>query len=425
MRTAEVDNATEKSNSSSPGDVLGLANYASEEEEEDVQSSSMHSAGQINGDSHLQSCNDRTSEDALMEEKGTKEKVVEEQKETLQNSPLKGNGEGDMRKKVHADDVLVHDDGAAVATRAVPRVCEDRFFVKAGKMVEVPLKQTNDFESKDNVDGKAFVKHEPECGDAIDLKLTTDESQVRDDRSKSEKNDGCEGKRSSASKVFVKEADDTGKVKAKQKHTDSGEPRRGKDRDSGKEPTDPRNNGLKEKIKDRDVKPEEKVRESDSRKSSKHSNIIKEDRKDSEKIKRVSSKEDDDRKKERRRDEKEDSSRQRDSRDSRRYKRQHSSSVSRGKNIGDSSLADNLSGSSDETSDNSRQRYASLLTSSFFWYPFYLCLVVKFFILICILQEAAVKQTQLVPLTRQVSEKVFQLFFQDLFFMILLLLVFI
>eukprot|EP00268_Persea_americana_P000857 TRINITY_DN1026_c0_g1_i5.p1 TRINITY_DN1026_c0_g1~~TRINITY_DN1026_c0_g1_i5.p1 ORF type:complete len:917 (-),score=248.42 TRINITY_DN1026_c0_g1_i5:581-3112(-) len=354
VKNVKVNDATEKSNSSSPGDVLGLANYASEEEE--VQSSSMRSARQINGDAHRRSSNDRTSEDVLMEEKGTKLAVVEEQEETLLNSPLKYNGEGCTRKKgIHADNELVYD-GAAAATRATPRVSEDQFIVKGSKMVEVSLKQTYDFESKDNVDGKFYMKHESECGNAVDLKSTTDEFQVRDDLSKSKKNDGNEGKRSSVSKVIVKEADDAVKVKAKQKHSDSGEPRRGKDRNVGKEHTDERNNGLKERIKDRDVKREEKVGESDSRKSSKHSNNVKEDRKGTEKSRRVSAKEEDNRKRERTRDEKEDRSRHRDPRDSRRYKRQLSPSVSRGKNVRDNSLADNISDSSDETSDNSRQR---------------------------------------------------------------------
>ncbi|XP_058109765.1 uncharacterized protein LOC131252967 isoform X2 [Magnolia sinica] len=365
VKIGEIDDATEKSNSSSPGNVLGLANYASDDDE--VQSSSMLSTRQINGAAHQRSGDARIlGVVPKAEEKGTSPEHPSVGQRDVQSDTNRANTNGslqnsssDMTRKASpcADSEFIYDDGGSSAARGgasgIPR---DQSPIEAVKVVGFSHGHTDAIESKDDVKRKDCMKSELECGNIVSEKSMVGGSHVREARSRSDKDDRHEGKQILASKDFVEGADAV-EIKANHKHSASGVSRREEGRDLRKDKgANERNSGSKERGKDRGSLPGEKGRASESRKSSTHAES-KDDKKETEKVKRVSAKEDSNRKRERRRDEMEDRSRHRDARDSHRYKRRRSSSDgSKGKDSKDNSVVSHASGSDDEASENSRHR---------------------------------------------------------------------
>ncbi|XP_077212088.1 cyclin-like protein isoform X2 [Tasmannia lanceolata] len=338
-KDAEVAAAADKSSSSSPGDVLGLANYASDDDDNEVQSSNLLSTRQNSASDDQRLSSDMISEHILKTvKKGNSRAEIQEPIGTGMDGDDNSTGPSGAMENHHAMDSSVPN----MTVKASPRLDNELDSYSAGASAAFGDRNSDDQVSFEGE--KSDTKPQAASGGVIIEKPITNDPRGREGRNISEKKDGHKGKKSPIHRDLIKVGDGV-KAKADQRHCDSVDSRRGADREVRKEKTDERNS-VKEKMKDQDAKPAEKSKESDSR-----SHVgIKDGRKEIEKLRRVDGKEDSSNKKrERERDDKGDLSRHRGIRDSSRYKRQHSSSVSRGRNSRDSD-------SSDEVSENSRKK---------------------------------------------------------------------
>ncbi|KAL5976569.1 hypothetical protein ACLOJK_020902 [Asimina triloba] len=363
VKKKDNDDATEKSTSSSPGDVLGLANYASDDDDDDdddddndedgVESS--HPTKQANGTTHERS--DDTFASELVpeaEERGTSGMSTEVSNGVqghLQSSAFRNGTNLSLQSSMndvprkgspHTDNELICDGGSQVANEGLEN-SRDHIPVETGRIVGSSHQHAESSDSKDNFKRKDLAELKPGHGNAINEKPDSGGSQVREARSRSSKEEKHEDKRSSVGKDSVQGANAV-EVKTNQKHSDSGVSKKGSGRDVRNEKgADERNNSSREKGK---------AWESEPRSS--HGDK-KDARKETEKVKPVNGKEDSNRKRDRQRDEMEDRSRHRDERDSHRYKRRRSPSAgSRAKDSKENSLVSHASASDDETSENSR-----------------------------------------------------------------------
>ncbi|XP_043703966.1 uncharacterized protein LOC122654062 [Telopea speciosissima] len=340
---AEAGDDSRKSISSSPGDVLGLGSYASDDDDDEIRSSSVPDSKQTDAQ-RLQLTNGKRAEDDPDSVKNGSSKV---------EGPIKGRTDIESHQKGTSrhgatenglGEVLDHENDGTSPLRMVG---EDKINADTEKMVH-----SDAFESKNAVGERETIKPEPLPGNSKFKKLVADDTHGGEARKKSDKNFGHDG--GSLGKDFGKEGE-TNKTKTHDRHLDSANTKRRDERHARKEKADDRS-ALKERVEDRGSKSDKKAKESDSRKSSSHVNC-KDDRKETEKTKRASGKEDNNRKRERARDERGDRSRQKTEKDSSRHKKQRSSSVSsRGKNSKDNSAGARCSDSSDEVSEGSGQR---------------------------------------------------------------------
>ncbi|KAB2609817.1 hypothetical protein D8674_037162 [Pyrus ussuriensis x Pyrus communis] len=306
-KSKEHETEDVKSSPTLPGDVLGLADYATDDEDEDsdIQSSGMPNSGK---DAMLQQStvkkpsNDRL--DATVNGRSSVELQEHSKSQTILES---GRGKTSSLESYnrHKDDDSNGDRNLPDGTTA-SRLKDTVGIFKP----ELP---------KENVNVKTTSKDDP---------------QVTESRMKPDKHDRDENKKSSV-KDINKEVE-SGKIRT----DDKGDENR-KGQYPRKERADDRN-GSKEKVKEQNVK------ESESRKRSSHADA-KEGRRETERLHRASGKEDKERKRERTKDKEGDRSRHKHSTDSSRHKRRRSSSVgSRGRNSKDDS--------SDEASDDSKRK---------------------------------------------------------------------
>uniref|UniRef100_A0A5B7B1H3 Uncharacterized protein n=1 Tax=Davidia involucrata TaxID=16924 RepID=A0A5B7B1H3_DAVIN len=365
VKARETDNedVSEKSTSSSAGDVLGLASYASDDNEDDeIQSSSMPNSKK--NTVHQQPSIRKLSEDMHTVEN------CSSQAETEQNSKGYANVKSNTSSRSLNGATLHH--GAAVSvlinnmasresahgnvqskhsSKTVSGIGEDETDADSQKMLD----GSDASKSKESIGEKIVIKTEVPDESVHVKKPMTDNSQGRETRNKPDKNDRHETNKNSASKYLVKE------VESVKNRTDGkGDENRTRhdERHVRKERTDDRN-GLKERTKEPGVKSGEKAKESDSRKKSTHPDG-KEDRKEAERDRTASAKEDKNRKRERAKDEKGERSRHKLSSESSRHKRRRSPSVgSRGRNSKDNSVVSHANESSDEASDDSRRKLNS------------------------------------------------------------------
>ncbi|OVA20799.1 Reticulon [Macleaya cordata] len=356
-KESEADDVSEKSGSGSPGDILGLASYASDNDDDEViESFSTPTAKQINtAQQQIELSENKPvafeNGSSLAETEGPSEGQIHKESEHKRTGPSRApnHSEGDSvpsdndrNKRSNHENISLR--AALNGTSGIP---EDKINVDGGKM---PVAKVG-FESKDSVEGKVYMKPELPHGNVNTGKSMVDDSHGRVSRSKADQYDEQEKKRNSADKGFVKEAE-TAKLKADEKHSDFIDTRRQDQRHDRKDKTDDRD-GSKEKVRDRGTKTGEKAKASDSRKSSKR----KDDKRETEKLKKAIGKEDGSKKRERAKDEKEDRSRQRSGRDSGRHKRRRSSSISsRGRNSKENSVGSHADESSDGASADSRKR---------------------------------------------------------------------
>ncbi|KAF8390494.1 hypothetical protein HHK36_025020 [Tetracentron sinense] len=365
-KETEAKDFSGKSSSSSPGDVLGLANYASDDDDaEEIDSSNVPKTRQT-GAAHQQSSIQKLSEDiAEAVENGSSQAETEGHSggQTNMESDLKTRPSGPIHNHIAVDvglsdtgvdkELDLENDGSPSSVKGVFGNWGDKINVDSGKMV----RGSNAFELKDTIGEMASMNPELLSRNVSIKRSMTDDSQGKEARIKSDKKDGHESNRSSAGKDFLKQVE-SGKVKVDEKHSDSNDHRRWDERHARKEKTNEMN-GSKERVKEQGVKPGEKAKESDFRKKSIHVNS-KDDRKESDRVKSSSAKEDSNRKRERVKDEKGDRLRHKVERDSSRHKRQRSSSVgSRGRNSKDNLVGGHASNSSDEASDDSKKRYTN------------------------------------------------------------------
>ncbi|GMJ08221.1 hypothetical protein HRI_004491300 [Hibiscus trionum] len=332
-KAKEPDTAEEKSSSSSPGNVLGLANYASDDDVDgEIQSSGMtYSRG---NDAFVQSSTNKLSQDNVQTENGNSQAVLDEHREVEKNL------ESDMKSKNRRDTT---EDSA------------DRNYEKlfSSKVVSGYESNTNNGKPQDGNNGSKMTdtlgervtkKSDSELPDEYaGKKSTKPESQGREMRVKSDKNDRHESRGLEVIKSRGEQKGDENYMR--------------EDERLRKQKIEDRN-GSKEREKE--PKPLEKARESDSRKRSSHHDA-KDDRKVADRSNRASAKEDVGRKRERTKEE--DRSRHKRGSDSSRHKRRSSSISSRGRKSKDNS-SDHDNESSDETSDSSKRKPRSRKRSS-------------------------------------------------------------
>ncbi|KAK1313741.1 hypothetical protein QJS10_CPA06g01132 [Acorus calamus] len=359
VKDTRADGDDESSNPSSPGNLLGLANYASDDEENE--SSVMQSN---------RSKNDITSEQVLKESYSNAINGMETENSQPDETQQHG-GEKDDRSDISRAGPAMASENRSASLSIVHGKMES--ITPAARTVyhqenaKSPNASRGDLGShKDEVLSSSMkVKHSqgfidtnvsegktvgaiPErmCVKSVDGISAMVDSQIGEARTMSDASNGHQSRESIIQKDIVGEKQSS-VVKADQKYSDG---RRTEDKSLMKGNKNERNSY------DLGVKQVENERQPESKKGSNHE-VVKDNRQDSGKDKRTVSKVDNDRKRERPRGEKEGLSVQRVGRDSQNSKVHRSPSPgSRGISKRDNSIGSRGSGSGDESSKNARTR---------------------------------------------------------------------
>ncbi|KAG2409346.1 uncharacterized protein HKW66_Vig0000110 [Vigna angularis] len=315
----ENDGSSEKSNSSSPGDVLGLGNYGSDADDEDneIESSSVptpakdaaYQSGikQPLADTHDVSVNGISQ---LPEHSRYETNYVNAQ---IKTTSLPSN---DSASDQLHDDKVTRASDLSHSSKVVPEDLRDNRL----DAIQRSHDRFNGFSSKDT----SGIPRSELLGKSIGGEKATDDHSGRESRRKSEKNERPD--RNTSEKDFVKEVNSN----------------------YGSE--------SKERVKEHHFRHWEKAKESDSRKRSSHVDV-KDDKREVEKSHRGSTTDDTSRKREHTKDKGEHKSRQKDASNPDRHRRRRSSSVSsRGRTNKD--RVDHA-GNSSEGSDVSKRKLHS------------------------------------------------------------------
>ncbi|KAK8480809.1 hypothetical protein V6N13_005322 [Hibiscus sabdariffa] len=341
-KAKEPDTAEEKSSSSSPGNLLGLANYASDNEDVDGEIQSSRMPDSRSNDAVVQSFSRKLSQVNDVIENGNSRAVPDEHRGVEKNFG------SDMKSKNRSDNT---DDGA-------DRNYEKSFSSKVVSGFESNINSgklqdgNNGSKMNDTLGEWVTIKYGSELPDeSAGKKSTKSESQSREMKVHSDKNDRHESRKSSFSKEHgsgreLEAIKSRGELKGDENYMREDERLR-------KQKVEDRN-GSKEREKE--PKSADRTKESDSRKKSSHHDA-KDDKKDASRSNRASAKEDVGRKRERTKEE--DRSRHKRGSDSSRHKRRRSLSISsRGRRSKDNS-SDHANESSDGTSDGSKRKSRS------------------------------------------------------------------
>lgn len=307
----ENDGANEKSNSSSPGDVLGLGNYGSDADDE-IESSTVPAP----------------AKDAAY--------MVNNVVKT--NSPPSRNGNGAAIDQLH-DAKITKESDHSDSSKVVSKDTRDNGLEAAERSHD----KFNGLSSKD-ISGMPRSELPGKNG----LEKATDDHLGKESRRKSEKNDRHD--RSSSEKDF-KEVKSSHKTRTDEKGDES--KRRKDERNQKKEQTDYISES-KERVKEHNVRHGEKAKEPESRKRSSRADV-RDDRKGGEKSHRSSTAEDTSRRKEHTKDKGEHKSRRREASDHDRHRRRRSSSVSSRERTSKDHLVNQADDSSGNGSDGSKR----------------------------------------------------------------------
>lgn len=332
-KESENEGISVKSSSGSPGDVLGLANYATDDDED--------------SDNEIQSSRVPNSKNKVLLQNSTVEKPFEVGLDVANDSSLVQHEEQSSNQtKVENDTSKIssieskYGDSGAIAEFSHNRNRKTETDVGGNTLDGISrLKHTT-----------VIVKSELPEDDVNVRKSSKNDSHGKDTRKKPDKNDQDDAKDSSDGKRYHKDAE-SGKIRTDEKGDDTH--KRQDERHLRKEKTDERN-GSKERVKEPSIKTGVKAKELESKQRS--SNLdVKEDKKETERHHKASAKEEINRKREHSKDREEDRSRRKHASDSSRHKRRRSSSISsRGRNSKDN-LVSHAIDSSDEASDDSRR----------------------------------------------------------------------
>ncbi|CAJ1940203.1 unnamed protein product [Sphenostylis stenocarpa] len=348
----ENEGASEKSNSTSPGDVLGLGNYGSDADDEDneIESSSVPTSAkdatyqsgikQPLSDTHDVSVNGIS---ILDEHSRNETNFVNAQIKTISLPPRSSN---DSPSDQLHDDKVTRASYHSQSSKVVSEDLRDNEI----NAIERGHDRFNGFNSKDT----SGIPRSELPGKNIGVEKTTDDHSGRESRRKAEKNDRHD--RNTSEKDFVKEGHSS-KTRIDEKGNENH--RRKDEKNQKREKTNYGNeakekvNEAKEKVKEHNFRHGEKAKESESRKRSSHVDV-KDDKREAEKSHRGSATDDTSRKREHAKDKGEHKSRQKDASNPDRHRRRRSSSVSsRGRANKDRvNHADNSSG---EGSDGSKR----------------------------------------------------------------------
>lgn len=332
----ENDGATEKSNSSSPGDVLGLGNYGSDADDGDdeIESSSVPTPLK---DTTYQSGIKKPSEDmndfpvnssSHLEEHGKSQTNLVDKLVKTSSLQFK-TGNGAANDQLHDDKVtreLDHSNSSQVVSK------DNR-----GNELNASQRSHDRFNGFNSRDTSGVPKSELP-GKNVGVEKATDDHPGRESK-RSEKDDRYDR---SSEKDFVKEMQ-VNKAGTDEKGNESH--RRKDERHQRKEKTD-YSSEAKERVKEYNLRHGEKAKESESRKRSS---------KEAEKPHRSSAIEDTSRRKEHTKDKGEHKSRQKDASNPDRHKRRRSSSVGSRGRISKDHAVNHSGDSSGECSDGSKR----------------------------------------------------------------------
>ncbi|KAK7361566.1 hypothetical protein VNO77_03636 [Canavalia gladiata] len=344
----ENDRVSEKSNSSSPGDVLGLGNYGSDADDGDdeISSSSVpanDAAYQSGVRKPLADMDDMlVNSSSRLEEHGRNETNLVNNMVKTSSLPSRSSN-GAAIDHLHDDKVTKEFDHSR-SSKVVSKDIGDNGL----NAIERSHTRFNGFSSKDT----SVISRSELPGKDVSEEKATDDHPSRESRRKSEKIGQLD--RSTSEKDFVKE------VQSSKTGTDEkvNENRRRKDERHQKKEKSDYGNEAKERVKEHNSRHGEKTKESESRRRSSYVDV-KDDRKEAEKSHRGGATEDTSRKKEHAKDKGEHKSRQKDSSNSDRHKRGRSSSVSsRGRTNKDQTV-NHACDSSGEGSDGSKRKQHS------------------------------------------------------------------
>jgi len=350
-KDSDTKSDSEKSSSSSPGDILGLANYASDDDngDDEIRSSSLPNSNQQSSIKKLSEDTHDAAENGISKVELQKDSRSQKNMESgmgKTSSIESKNNNGATISELN-DNRVDRDLGHAYSSKLVSEDSNDGITV-SGKILD----GTSASRSKNNV---GLMESELPGEYVTDKKTSSNDPQRSETRMKLDKNDRHESKKSSGKDVREGDsnktwADDNGDEKRRRR--DERHPRKEKGDDW---------NGSKDRMKEQSFEPRVKEKQSESRKSSDLLDV-KEDRKETERLHRARTKEDTSRKREHRKDEEEDTSRHKIASESSRHKKRRSSSISsKGRNSKDTSVS-HANDSSDEASDDSKR-----LTIKIFW----------------------------------------------------------
>jgi hypothetical protein len=378
-KDSDTKSDSEKYSSHSPGDILGLANYASDDDngDDEIRNSSLSNSSQQSSIKKLSEDAHDAAENGIskveLQKDSRSEKNMESGMGKASSIESKNNNGATISELI--DNRVERDLGHAYSSKLVSEDSNDGITV-SGKMLD----GANASRSKSNV---GIMESELPGEYATVKKTSSNDPRHSETRMKLDKNDRHESKKSSG-KDFVREGD-SNKTRAdengdeKRRRRDERHPRKEKGDDW---------NVSKERMKEQNFEPRVKEKQSESRKSSDHLDV-KEERKETERFHRARAKEDASRKREHRKDEEEDTSRHKIVSESSRHKKRRSSSISsKGRNSKDTSVS-HANDSSDEASDDSKRFTIKI---------FFLCSLLP--VILCgpyicgwILQETAIKET--------------------------------
>ncbi|KAL2344390.1 hypothetical protein Fmac_005675 [Flemingia macrophylla] len=338
----ENDGASEKSNSSSPGDVLGLGNYGSDADD---------------GDNEIESSSVPTPAKDASYQSGIKKPLLD-----THDIPVNGISEFDEHRRKDTNLVNNQVKMTSLSSRSTNdadadqlhdyKVTRESNHSHSSKPVSENLKDNglnaiersherfNGFSSKDT--SGTLSSELPVKNVSVEKK---DDHPSRESRRKSEKTDRPD--RITSEKDFVKEVHSS-KTRTDEKGNENH--RRKDERNQKREKTD-----YGSEAKER--KHGEKAKESESRKRSSHADV-KDDKKEAEKSHRGSATDDTSRKRDRAKDKGEHKSRQKDASNPDRHRRRRSSSVSSRGRINNDYI-NHAGDSSGEGSDGSKRKMHS------------------------------------------------------------------
>ncbi|KNA12498.1 hypothetical protein SOVF_125290 [Spinacia oleracea] len=330
--------ASGESSSGTPGagNVLGLANYTSDDDDE-IQTSGVSKSDRAAGENgHRQS-----------EAEDYRKNLVAAEGDRSNGSSIRGKGDHDSPpSKLNDYRITKNLDNEVQQASSKSSVSLGK---KGDGLVddEQSIVKSDAARLTDNGRKSTLSRPDVPTEKGNSKNSAKEDSQERDPK----RRDRHESKRSSSGKDNHKEMEIGRKREAEKEETrgrkDEKHPKKDKTEDS---------NILRERSKERDDKHGDKARESDSRRRS----PLQEDkgsRKERERDKKRSGKDDADKKRERTKDDKADKSRHKSSSDSSRHKRRRSSSVGRGRKNEESAIVSD--GSDDEASDDSKRKVRS------------------------------------------------------------------
>ncbi|KAL3511337.1 hypothetical protein ACH5RR_030738 [Cinchona calisaya] len=335
VKTKDNDayDASEKSNPGSHGDVLGLASYASDDDDNETESSGK------------QSLKENITQQQMTSSKLSKGTDVVENGGSSEETKERANSGSDL--DINSQNATTVNHSAAVSKLNAAKAAKPSN-VDSG-VAECEILHDVDAPKFDkNLAAKADGKSERIVENHSSRKSVMDDSLGQEISDKSDKNDRHEHERNSAGKNH--------NIKELEIYWDSAYEKEG--RHMKKERRDDQN-ASKERVKENAVKLAEKAKNTDSRKRG-SPDYDKEGRKERHAGRRVSGKEENDRKSKRTNDDKREKPNRGNSSESNRSKRQRSPSIaSRGRDNRDGLVVGRASDSSDESSDNSKKKMQS------------------------------------------------------------------